>query len=187
MPSLVLEWAEGRSIKECKKFGVNDFLIISHEILYALKEIHANQVIHNNLTADHIIVNSNPVSAKIIGFGLSSQFDCKFEPLEGYFHLISPEQVGWQNRAIDFCTDFYNLGVVFYFMLSGKLPFNSIFEQVKPLNLIDPLIPAPVAGLVSKLMEKNPENRYQSAKEILYDIELMLANHKTDILFSSIT
>ncbi|MGN5359368.1 serine/threonine protein kinase, partial [Escherichia coli] len=101
--------------------------------------------------------------------------------LEGTLNYISPEQTGRMNRGIDYRTDFYSLGVTFYELLTGKLPFSSsdpmellhchIAKQPLSVREINPEIPHVLSSIVSKLMAKNAENRYQSALGLKADLE----------------
>ncbi|MGE5658820.1 MAG: AAA family ATPase, partial [Actinomycetota bacterium] len=101
--------------------------------------------------------------------------------LEGTLAYISPEQTGRMNRGIDYRTDFYSLGVTFYELLTGELPFQSsdpmelvhchIAKSPKLVNEINPEIPDVLSEIVSKLMAKNAEDRYQSALGLKRDLE----------------
>nr|MDJ0775886.1 AAA family ATPase [Mastigocoleus sp. MO_167.B18] len=104
--------------------------------------------------------------------------------LEGTLAYISPEQTGRMNRAIDYRSDFYSLGVTFFEILSGSLPFDlvdpielvyaHIAKQAPPLSHLNPKIPLVLEGIVSKLMAKNAEERYQSALGLKHDLEKCL-------------
>ena len=101
--------------------------------------------------------------------------------LEGTLAYISPEQTGRMNRAMDYRTDFYSLGVAFYELLTGQLPFATsdsltlvhahIAQQPIPPHELNPAIPQPLADITLKLMEKNAEERYQSAYGLKADLE----------------
>ncbi|MGB3558561.1 MAG: AAA family ATPase [Geitlerinemataceae cyanobacterium] len=100
--------------------------------------------------------------------------------LEGTLAYMSPEQTGRMNRALDYRTDFYSLGVTFYELLTGKLPFETtdalelvhchIAKQPVPANEVDTTIPKAVSDIVMKLMAKTSEERYQSAWGIQADL-----------------
>ncbi|MEG3839983.1 AAA family ATPase, partial [Microcoleus sp. herbarium14] len=122
--------------------------------------------------------------------------------LEGTLAYMSPEQTGRMNRAIDYLSDFYSLGVTFYEMLCGELPFKAIdpMELVHchiaktPVSPYDNRkqklegksnqaqseeIPHAISDIVMKLLEKNAQDRYQSAFGLLYDLENCLAQLQT--------
>ncbi|NJL81661.1 MAG: AAA family ATPase, partial [Richelia sp. SM2_1_7] len=102
--------------------------------------------------------------------------------LEGTLTYMSPEQTGRMNRVLDYRTDFYSLGVTFYEMLTGRLPFQSndplelvhfhIAKQPVAIQQLNPEVPKAIANVVEKLMAKNAEDRYQTAKGLLADLEL---------------
>jgi PAS domain S-box-containing protein len=101
--------------------------------------------------------------------------------LEGTLAYISPEQTGRMNRWLDYRTDFYSLGVTFYELLTGQLPFPTtdilelvhchIAKQPVPPHELNAAIPRPVSDIILKLMAKNAEERYQSASGIKADLE----------------
>jgi len=99
--AIVLEWVEGKTLSECGKFGIKNFLLVAAEILQAINFMHSNFVIHKNLTADHIVVNFCPLTVKIIGCSLSDEFNEKnlqtIDELEGDLSYISPEKTGKVN------------------------------------------------------------------------------------------
>src|SRR6185436_1766131 len=105
--------------------------------------------------------------------------------LEGTLRYISPEQTGRMNRAMDYRTDFYSLGVTLYEMLTGAAPFQSedalelvhlhIAKEPVPPSAVRPEIPRAVSELVLKLLAKTAEDRYQSAYGVRADLEECLA------------
>src|ERR1035438_9299233 len=111
------------------------------------------------------------------------------ETIKGSLFHISPEQTGRMNRSIDYRTDFYSLGVTFYQMLTGKLPFQytDMMELVHahiakvPLepHKVNNNVPKAISDIVMKLMAKNAEDRYQSAEGIRADLEECLMQWNT--------
>ena len=190
--TIFFEWINGKAIRKIGRVAnIHLFLSFAIQITSALRQVHAHQVVHGNVTADNIIVNLTTGEIKLIDFGSSVRI--KGGPQdsgEGYqFEVIScyssPEQAGNLQRMVDYRSDLYSLGVVFYFMLSGKLPFQSTEKEElnrppTPLDKIDPNIPAPLSSLVRKLMNRIPEDRYQSAKGLLFDLRSMLEQIKSN-------
>ncbi|MHC5893556.1 AAA family ATPase [Nostoc sp.] len=167
---------------------LSTFLGIAIAMSDILGRIHAANVIHKDINPGNIVLNLDTGVVKIIDFGIATQFN-RTNPtfknpdvLEGTLPYLSPEQTGRMNRLLDYRSDFYSLGVTFYELLTGHLPFSTrdILELVHchiakqpPLpNEINTTIPKPVADIILKLMAKNAEDRYQSAWGIKADLEI---------------
>ncbi|MEP1079195.1 PAS domain S-box protein [Leptolyngbya sp. PL-A3] len=163
------------------------FLNMAIAITDTLGKIHAAHVIHKDINPGNIVFNPNTGVVKIIDFGIATRFS-RTNPtfkslylLEGTPAYLSPEQTGRMNRMLDYRTDFYSLGVTFYELLTGQLPFpaRDLLELVHchiatppiPLHELNATIPQPVSNLILKLMAKNAEDRYQSAWGIKADLE----------------
>ncbi|MCT7950561.1 AAA family ATPase [Ancylothrix sp. C2] len=191
---LVLEDIGGSSLKSYlkhQKITLQDFLKISIQITEALSGLHLNHIIHKDISPKNIILNPDTFLLKITDLGIACRLS-KENPLlsntnflEGTIGYISPEQTGRMNRPIDYRTDLYSLGVTFYEMLTGQLPFhgNDPLELIhchiaitpKPPHLLNPEIPDVISEIIMKLLEKNPEDRYQTASGIKADLEKCLA------------
>ncbi|MGB0384388.1 MAG: trifunctional serine/threonine-protein kinase/ATP-binding protein/sensor histidine kinase [Ardenticatenaceae bacterium] len=203
--ALLFEYVEGDTVKKAfveNKRGLSDFLRVASTIAQTLGDIHRHDIIHKDINSNNIIVHfedeaalpSQDVSVlkgvKIIDFGISSRINVKMQHLghpqilEGTLPYISPEQTGRMNRVVDYRTDLYSLGVTFYEMLTGKLPFESqdalelvhchIAKRPRPVCEVQPNIPQVLSDIVMKLMAKNAEERYQSAIGLQYDLEKCL-------------
>ncbi|WP_341530501.1 serine/threonine-protein kinase PknK [Nostoc sp. UHCC 0302] len=153
-----------------------------------LGRIHAANVIHKDINPGNIVFNLDTGVVKIIDFGIATQFN-RTNPtfknhyvLEGTLAYLSPEQTGRMNRLLDYRSDFYSLGVTFYELLTGHLPFKTtdilelvhchIAKQPPSPHEINTKIPKLVSDIILKLMAKNAEDRYQSAWGIKADLEL---------------
>ena len=184
-------------LDEKKNFGIEEFVEIAIAATKALAEIQKHNMIHKDLKPHNIVYNSNSKTLNLIDFG-SVSFLTKESPeinmknnLEGTLAYISPEQTGRMNRTVDYRTDYYSLGVTFYQLLTGELPFTN----TDPMELVHAHIakmPIPphsrdaqpcvstLSDIIMKLLQKNPEDRYQSIAGLLYDLEWCLNNLSPD-------
>lgn len=164
-----------------------EFLPIAIQVADILGMVHAANVIHKDINPANIIFHPETRQTKLIDFGIStllSRQNPTLKPpneLEGTLAYLSPEQTGRMNRVLDYRTDFYSLGVTFYELLTGKLPF----ETIDPLDLVhchiarqppsphqlNPALPLVLSDIVMKLMAKAAEDRYQSAWGLKADLE----------------
>lgn len=167
-----------------------EWLQLAIKLTDNLSQIHSHQVIHKDINPSNIVLNPATGQVKLIDFGIATQLTqtelCPNPPsqLEGTLAYLSPEQTGRMNRPLDYRTDFYSLGVTFYHLLTGRLPFptDDMLELVhchlakSPVPPIDlnPTIPPLLSDLVLKLMAKDADDRYQSAAGIQVDLERCL-------------
>ncbi len=167
------------------------FLQIAIQLAQALAGLYPYGIIHKDIKPANILFNLGTEQIALIDFSIASMLPREAQAiqnvttLEGTLAYISPEQTGRMNRGIDYRSDFYALGVTYYELLTGQLPFisNDPLELVHfhlakppiPVDRVMPEIPAILAQIVSKLMAKNAENRYQNALGLKHDLELCLA------------
>ncbi len=168
-----------------------DFLNLALQLTDILHYLSQKRVIHKDIKPANILINPDTKQVKIIDFSIASLLPKETQEiyntqiLEGTLPYLSPEQTGRMNRGIDYRSDFYSLGVTCYELLTGKLPFISqdpmelvhchLAKQPITAAKINPEIPLVLSEIVSKLMEKNAENRYQSALGLKHDLEKCLA------------
>lgn len=173
------------SYLDIKKFSLSNFFTIAIEVVKILQNLHQNQIIHKNLRPSSIIVHPETLEVKITDFSIATNLayetNISSQQLEASdLAYISPEQTGRINLPLDYRTDFYSLGIVFYQMLTGELPFSGqdslelmhchlAQRAVSPLQL-NPEISETVSSIVMKLIAKNPEDRYQSTYSIKADL-----------------
>jgi len=184
----------GHSLKRSLSDGplsVSQFLELAINLVDILGVIHQKKVIHKDLKTSNILYNPDQHVVKISDFSIAIKVatsaalytvvDSK-ERLEGTLLYMSPEQTGRINRGLDYRSDFYSLGVTFYEMLTGLLPFYStdpmdiihahIAEVPKLIHELNPKVPEALSRIVFKLLEKNPELRYQSTFGIKHDLTI---------------
>ncbi|NEO49359.1 MAG: serine/threonine-protein kinase PknK, partial [Moorea sp. SIO4A3] len=195
---MVLEDFGGESLNRIipkQEFTIAEFLHLAIEIVDILGQVHQQHIIHKDINPSNIILNQKTGKLKLIDFGISTTLSREISTfrnpnvLEGTLAYISPEQTGRMNRAIDYRTDFYSLGVTFYELLTGQLPFPSndvlelvhchIAKQPTPPQELKPEIPPILSALLLKLMAKNAEERYLSAYRIKADLEECLRQWQT--------
>ncbi|XZO01633.1 MAG: AAA family ATPase [Microcoleus sp.] len=178
-----------------KSLPLAEFLNIAIQLTDTLNYLYQNRVIHKDIKPANILINSDSRQIQLIDFSISSLLPRETQEiqnanaLEGTLAYISPEQTGRMNRGIDYRSDFYSLGATFYELLTGELPFVSedamelihchLAKHPIPIHQINPEIPLVLSEIVSKLMAKNAEDRYQTALGIKHDLEKCLVQLQT--------
>jgi protein kinase len=164
------------------------FLNLAFKLSNAICQLHSQSIIHKDINPSNIVFNPESKQLKLIDLGISTQISHENpilqipNALEGTLPYLSPEQTGRMNRVLDYRCDFYSLGVTFYELLSGRLPFQSsdpmelvychIAKQPESLvEISQGRIPSMLVEVVNKLMAKNAEDRYQSAWGLKSDLE----------------
>lgn len=164
-----------RTLAEEEPFGTERFLKAALAILASVVRLHAQNIIHKNLNLDSIWLDEARGVARLAGFSIASHTphggERSLSKLEGALPFISPEQTGRVNRSVDARTDCYALGVVFYRLLAGRLPFLSVdplelihshlATQPPSLASIVPQVPRVLSAIVDKMLAKTPDARYQ--------------------------
>ncbi|WP_339135603.1 MAG: AAA family ATPase [Candidatus Electrothrix sp. GW3-4] len=187
---IILEDFAGAPLKrvvENQGVTVRDFFPLALQLADSLAYIHAADVIHKDITPDNILMNQETKRLKIIDFGTATRLVYEApslqnpEQLQGTLAYLSPEQTGRINRRIDYRTDLYSMGIIFYQLLTGRLPFQStdalelvhahIAKIPTPLYELAPHVPRILSDIVMKLLRKNAEERYQSAFGVKADLE----------------
>jgi len=189
MPALVSEHFAGVPLERLlgRPMDIGRFLALASAITAALEEIHRSGLVHKDVRPRNIFVREKTEEIRLSGFGLASRIPRQppvsqpAELIEATLPFMSPEQTGRMNRAVDSRSDLYSLGVVFFSMLTGKLPFAAkdplgwvhahVARPVPSAGELCPGIPPTVAATVRRLMEKMPEDRYQSASGLRHDLE----------------
>ncbi|MCC5932879.1 MAG: AAA family ATPase [Balneolales bacterium] len=191
--AIVLEYVPGKTIREIVEkdvFNAPDFLKYAIAISGILSDVHTAKIIHKDINSHNIIICEDSGEVYLLDFGISTKLNLKKkslenpEKLEGSLLYVSPEQTGRMNRMVDYRTDLYSLGVTFYEMLTGQLPFQSddpmeivhahIAAQPPALSFYRKDIPEMLERIILKLMSKNAEDRYQSARGLLKDLQYCL-------------
>ncbi|CAN1209778.1 AAA family ATPase [Tumidithrix helvetica PCC 7403] len=172
-----------------------EFLAIAIQLAEILQDLYQQRVIHKDIKPANILIQPESKQIKLIDFSLASLLPKETSGivcpnvLEGTLAYIAPEQTGRMNRGIDYRTDFYALGVTLFELLTGQLPFQAddslelvhchIAKPAPSACELKPEIPAEIAQIVTKLMAKNAEDRYQSTLGLKYDLAIALHQFNT--------
>ena len=167
------------------------FLNLAIGIASAVAKLHQRGLVHKDLKPAHILVGHAGGQIWITGFGIASRLPSERqapgppETIAGTLAYMAPEQTGHMNRSIDARSDLYALGVIFYQMLTGSLPFTAsdpmewvhchIARRPVPPATRLATVPEALSGLVMKLLAKTAEERYQTAIGVAYDLRHCLA------------
>lgn len=183
---IVMEYIEGITLKEYieqqKIINWKETVHFVSQILLALQHAHDKGIVHRDIKPQNIMLLQDG-TIKVTDFGIArfSRSDTKTmtEDAIGSVHYISPEQA--RGEITDDKADLYSVGVVMYEMLTGQLPFQSdnavsiaimqLQQEAKPPREINPEIPLGLEQITLRAMQKNPNNRYHSAAEMMLDID----------------
>lgn len=196
---MAMEFLEGENLqKHCRKgnlLPLRKILFIVGETASALNYAHSNGVIHRDIKPANIMLLKDG-KIKVTDFGIAkavSSSETKSGIILGTPNYMSPEQINGQK--IDGRSDIFSLGVVFYELLTGQLPFHgktltNLFYQItqgkhpSPRS-INPNVPKPCEQIIDKALTKNPENRFQDADEFAKYLRLLI--NKLDEVTTSST
>jgi predicted ATPase/signal transduction histidine kinase len=192
-PMLVLEDAGGEPLDRLlgRPMELSRFLRLAVGLSTALGKLHQQGLIHKDIKPANILVNSESGAVWLTGFGIASRLPRERQSAEppeminGTLAYMAPEQTGRMNRSVDYRSDLYSLGVTFYEMLTGGLPFTAsdpmewvhchIARQPVAPNQHVKEIPAPLSAIVMKLLAKTAEERYQTASGVGADLRKCVA------------
>jgi serine/threonine-protein kinase len=185
---MVMEWVDGRLLRnilaESKKLSQDRARRIAIQLLNALDYIHQHGVVHRDLKPENIMVDSED-RIKLIDFGIAGQVGArrltfgKLSQVMGTPDYISPEQV--KGKRGDARSDIYAMGAILYEMLAGKAPFTGpnpfavmndrLLNNPVPPREIDPTITPQLQEIIYRALEREPQNRYPTAREFAKDLE----------------
>ena len=188
---IVMEYIDGISLKEYlnqqKEIRWKEALHFTMQILRALQHAHEKGIIHRDIKPQNIMLLQDG-TIKVTDFGIArfshSETRTMTDKAIGSVHYIAPEQA--RGDLTDDKADIYSVGVMLYEMITGQLPFeadNAVSVAImqlqadpKPPRDINPTIPIGLEEITLKAMQKTPAQRYQSAEEMMQDIEKFRQN-----------
>jgi predicted ATPase/C4-dicarboxylate-specific signal transduction histidine kinase len=172
--------------------GIEEFLNLAIGISATVSEMHQRGLVHKDIKPANIITNSRDRKIRLTGFGIASRVPRERLPPEppqfiaGTLAYMAPEQTGRMNRSVDSRSDLYALGVTFYQMLTGSLPFDAVDalewihchiarQPASPTSRV-PSVPLAISSIIAKLLAKAAEDRYQTAAGLTHDLRRCLAD-----------
>lgn len=169
---------------------IGRFLRLAVALSAAVARLHGCGLIHKNIKPANVLADVEAGQAWLMGFGIASRLPKERqapeppEVLAGTLAYMSPEQTGRVNRSIDSRSDLYSLGVTFYEMLTGTLPFTAsdpmewvhchIAKQPEAVSDREARVPAAISAITMKLLSKTVEERYQTAAGVESDLRRCL-------------
>ncbi|HVK55931.1 MAG TPA: AAA family ATPase, partial [Burkholderiales bacterium] len=177
------------AILKSRRLDLPTCLRLGLQIADILAALHANHIIHQDIRPANFLMMEpeGRICLLDLSLAISETQQTLFvaRPSQDVWAYVSPEQTGRLDRPLDYRTDFYSLGVTFYRMLTGQLPFVAhdplewaychIARIPQSPRDLAPELPQAVADIVMKLLAKSPEDRYQSAHGLRYDLDRVLA------------
>jgi serine/threonine protein kinase len=189
VPFIVMEYSEGETLSQRMRrrpVEAGEFLSIARQIAAGVSAAHECGIVHRDLKSANIMIEPTG-QVKILDFGLAKALPAQLarspesssSKLFGTLHYLAPEQV--RGQPSDERTDLFSVGIILYQIATGQLPFNAdaplmVLEKIRdsepePFVARDPAFPAAATKIIGKLLKKEPQDRYQSARDLLSDIE----------------
>ncbi|MBL8189552.1 MAG: protein kinase [Acidobacteria bacterium] len=198
IPYIVMEFVEGETLTSYlgRQHSLKHRLELIVQIAEGLSEAHEHHIIHRDIKPDNVLINRQGV-AKVLDFGLAKEIQVQSDQLSdldetaqasrtligamlGTPYFMSPEQASGNPQDADTRSDLFSLGSVLYFCLTAKLPFNGtttqeVSGQIQFLEPVPPSqyqedLPSELDRTTLKALAKKPEDRYQSANELIADL-----------------
>jgi serine/threonine protein kinase/tetratricopeptide (TPR) repeat protein len=189
VPFIVMEYCDGETLSQRMRrrpIEAGEFLTIAKQIAAGAAAAHEGGIVHRDLKSSNIMIEPTG-QVKILDFGLAKTLptqlvrpsDSSSRRLFGTLHYLAPEQI--RGQPADARTDLFSIGVIFFQMATGQLPFNAnaplmVLEKIRddepePFVARDPAFPAAATKIIGRLLKKDPSDRYQSARDLLADLE----------------
>lgn len=193
---IVMEYVDGITLKQylIKKGRLDyeeatNFII---DVAEALQCAHEHGIIHRDIKPQNIMLTAD-MTPKVTDFGIARAITSSTITMTnqtmGSVHYISPEQA--RGGFVDERSDLYSLGIMYYELLTGELPFDEentvsiaikhIQEDITPPKTIFPEIPQSVSDVVVRLCQKRPDDRYQDCEELIADLDQIMLNASVDL------
>ena len=192
---IVMEYVDGKTLKQLiKKRGaltLSECIDIMLQLTDGVRHAHESYIIHRDLKPQNIMIQENG-EIKITDFGIAMALNntqlTQTNSVMGSVHYLPPEQASGKGSTIK--SDIYSMGILFFELLTGNLPFRGdnaveialkqIKDDIPSVREINPAIPQSIENIVLKATAKNPKNRYNNCKEMHDDLETALNDDRKD-------
>ena len=192
---IVMEYVDGKTLKQLiKKRGaltLSECIDIMLQLTDGVEHAHESYIIHRDLKPQNIMIQDNG-EIKITDFGIAMALNntqlTQTNSVMGSVHYLPPEQASGKGSTVK--SDVYSMGILFYELLTGKLPFRGdnaveialkqIKDEIPSVKETNPAIPQSIENIVMKATAKNPRNRYASSKEMHEDLLTALNEERKD-------
>ena len=182
---IVMEYVDGKNLKQLikrrNKLSLPEVIDIMKQLTDGIAHAHDSFIIHRDIKPQNMLILDNGL-VKITDFGIAVALNntqlTQTNSVMGSVHYLPPEQAA--GKGATFKSDIYSLGILMFELLTGKLPFRGdnaveialkqLKEPIPSVREIDETIPQSVENIVLKACAKNPENRYNSARDMYYDL-----------------
>ncbi|HZK35065.1 MAG TPA: Stk1 family PASTA domain-containing Ser/Thr kinase [Bacillota bacterium] len=187
---IVMEFVDGKTLKEYindkGRLDSEEAVKICSHICYALSHAHRNDIVHRDIKPQNILI-SKELNVKVTDFGIARAVNTATVTMAGSnvigsVHYFSPEQA--RGSYVDKQSDVYSLGIVFYEMITGMVPFEGdsavsvalkhIQNRITPVAEVNPEVPKSIQYIIEKATEKDVNNRYKDTAEFINDLDKAL-------------
>ncbi|TDW16634.1 serine/threonine-protein kinase [Breznakia blatticola] len=193
---IVMEYVRGKTLKQLIRqrgaLPVDEAVSIMKQLTSAVAHAHENNIIHRDIKPQNVLVKDDG-TVKITDFGIALAHDAvqltQSDSVLGSAHYIAPETTRGEIATVQ--TDIYSLGIVFYELLTGDVPFNGenpvqiamkhMREDIPSVRDFNKKIPQSVENIIILATAKNKKHRYASANDMLFDLEVCLAPEMANV------
>ncbi|GAB3828712.1 ATP-binding protein [Dactylosporangium cerinum] len=186
--AIVVDDVDGTSLAgRATPLAVDDLIGLAVGLAKAVAGMHRRGVMHRDITPANILISGDDGASCLVDFALATPF-AELRPefthhteIVGTLPYLAPEQTGRTGRSVDQRADLYALGALLYELATGAPPFgcgdplrlthDHLARVPVPPAEVNPAVPAPLSEIIMHLLEKEPDNRYQTAEGVVYDLE----------------
>ena len=179
-----------QSLQTGMQWEVGAFLDVAVAVVAIIERIHRHGVLHLDVNPSNIVRRQKDGDVRLIDFNVASDDPASIDTLRGTLPYLAPEQTGRTEHTIDVRSDLYALGITFFELMAGRKPFEEhdtpgwvhahLSKTPPPLNSLRPGVPETLERMIHKLLQKEPDLRYQTATALYADLRRCRDEWSTD-------